>query len=46
MSVEARHSEATKISKVAEVSPPIPVSDTSRIVMKFNEVFDQLYIEF
>jgi hypothetical protein len=46
MSNQARHSEATKVSKVAEVSPPIPVSDTTRIVGKFSQVFDQLYIEF
>lgn len=46
MSNQALHSEATKISKKAEVSPPIPLSDTSRILGRFNTIFDQLYHEF
>jgi hypothetical protein len=46
MSNFARKSEITKLSKVAEVSAPIPVGDTSRAISSFAMVFDRLYASF
>ena len=46
MSNFARKSEITKLSKVAEVSAPIPVGDTSRAISSFAMVFDRLYANF
>jgi hypothetical protein len=41
MSNYARKSEVT--NKVPEVSPPVPVGDTSRSVSQFSAAFDSLY---
>lgn len=46
MSNFARKSEITKLSKVAEVSAPIPVGDTSRAISSFAIAFDRLYASF
>jgi len=46
MSNFARKSEQTKVSRVAEVSAPIPVGDTSRAISTFSMVFDRLYSDF
>jgi hypothetical protein len=46
MSNFARKSDHTKISRVAEVSAPIPVGDTSRAISTFAMVFDRLYADF
>lgn len=46
MSNFARKSEVTKVSRVAEVSAPIPVGDTSRAISTFSMVFDRLYSDF
>ena len=35
----------TKMSKVAEVSPPVPVGDTSRVIYAFSLQFDRYYGE-
>jgi hypothetical protein len=46
MSNFARKSEQSKASRVAEVSAPIPVGDTSRAISTFSMVFDRLYADF
>lgn len=46
MSNFARKSEQTKVSRVAEVSAPVPVGDTSRAISSFAMVFDRLYLDF
>ena len=46
MSNFAGKSEMTKMSKVAEVSPSVPVGDTSRAIQTFSMVFDRLYNQF
>ena len=43
MSNFAGRSEVTKLSKVAEVSPPVPVGDTQRQVKTFEVVLNRLY---
>lgn len=46
ISNHARQSEITALNKVAEVSPPVPIADSSRAVNSFSLVFDRLYQEF
>ena len=41
----ARNSEMTKMSKAAEVSPQVPVGDTTRVINAFSLQFDRHYIE-
>ena len=46
VSKEAHKSEATKVSQVAVVSPPLPVPETSRSIKNFSVCYDHLYAEF
>lgn len=46
VSAEAHKSEATKVSAVAMVSPPLPVPETSRSIQTFNMTYDKLFAEF
>lgn len=46
VSQEAHKSEATKVSAVAAVSPPIAVPDTSRSIQTFGLQYDRIFAEF
>ena len=46
VSKEARKSEVTKVSKIAAVSPPVAVPETSRSIQTFGLQYDRLYAEF
>jgi hypothetical protein len=46
VSEEAHKSTVTKISKVAEVSPAIPVQDTTRSIVNFSLTIDRIQAEF
>lgn len=46
VSREAHKSEATKVSAVAVVSPPLPIPETSRSIQNFYVIYDHLFAEF
>lgn len=46
MSNFAGRSENTKLSRVADVSPPVPLMDNQRHVISFNKSFERLYFTF
>ena len=46
VSQEAHKSEATKVSAIAAVSPPVAVPDTSRSIQTFSLQYDKLFAEF
>jgi hypothetical protein len=45
-SKEARKSNVTKVSKVAEVSPPVQLIETARSVESFNMTYDRVFAIF
>lgn len=42
VSEEAHKSTVTKISKVAEISPPIAPPDTTRSIQGFGQTYDRI----
>ncbi len=46
MSNLAGRSENTKLSRVADVSSPLPLIDNQRHIISFNKNFERLYLTF